>query len=178
MKKNLKIQCKESFINIQFIIIFISTIFSAILYFGFHLDLLLYVFLLGLLFVGAFIIGFFREVKRRNYTDRVRNGVLKYEPYTVDKKTFLEECKNAGLLYSLIRINNIIYEIVAFPPGTVSPNNYSQYECYINDTKIIGLDSFLHYKFDGVHSFLDLDSIEFLEYNHDDPRKFFVDHIL
>ncbi len=31
------------------------------------------------------------------FADKVRGGKLKYESYIVDKKTFLEECKNAGL---------------------------------------------------------------------------------
>ena len=174
MKKNTEIQYKESFVNIQFIIIFIVTILSAILYFVFHLAFSLYVFLIGLWFIVAFIIRFFSEVKRRNYIDKVRGGTLKYEPYIVDKKTFLEECKY-GLGYSLIRINNTIYEIGVDVPSINSTSNY--YECYINETEIIGLDNFLHYKIDGVHSFLDLDSIEFLEYNHEDPRRCFEDHI-
>lgn len=40
------------------------------------------------------------------FADKVSGGKLKYESYIVDKKMFLEECKNAGLLYLLIRINN------------------------------------------------------------------------
>lgn len=87
--------------------------------------------------------GYFRGVKLRNNIDNVKNGNIKYEPYTIDK--------------------------------TVS-NNYDKFICYINETEIIGLDNFLNYKYDGVHCLDELNSIEFLEYNSNDPRLYFEEH--
>ncbi len=174
MKKYIKVQFRESFINVQFFVILIATILCIILDLIFDYRFLFNLTLLGLFFIVLYIIGFFRSIRMRSYVDKVRSGTLKYEPYTIDKQRFIEECRE-GLLYSLVRINNVIYEVEALDDRTNDP---AQFICYINDNEIIGVDNFLNYKFDGVHSFNDLDTIEFLEYNHLDPKKYFVDGIL
>ncbi|MBP5647768.1 hypothetical protein J6X04_00535 [Candidatus Saccharibacteria bacterium] len=109
----------------------------------------------------------------QKHADDVRSGKNKYEPYTIDKKAFVEECKN-GLMYSLIKIDDNVYEIET-QLDKANSTDYDEFVCYINNEEIIGVDAFLNYKFDGVRSFSDLDTIEFLEYNNDEPKKYFVD---
>lgn len=176
MKKNLEKQFKESFINVQFIVIFIGTVLSIIFYFVANLDFLLIFFFLGLFLIVFYVIGFCKCVKMRNHADDIRNGNLKYKPYIIDKESFIFECKN-GLIYSLIRINNVIYEIET-QLDVINSTNYDRFICYVDENEIKGIDNFLNYKFDGVHSFNDLDTIEFLEYNNNDPKRYFVDKII
>jgi ABC-type multidrug transport system fused ATPase/permease subunit len=173
MTSNVKEKFKESFVNVQFAIVLTVTILSIILYFVFNLEFLLYLFLFGLFLIILFVIGFLRNVKMQKHADDVRSGKNRYEPYTIDKETFVEECKN-GLMYSLIRIDDNIYEVEA-QLDRVNSTNYDNFVCYINNEEIVGVDAFLNYKFDGVRSFNDLDAIEFLEYNNNEPKKYFVD---
>ena len=173
MTDNVKEKFKESFISVQFIIIFVVTILSIIFYFVLNLEFLLYLFLFGLLLIILFVIGFVRNVKMQKHADDVRSGKNKYEPYTIDKKAFVEECKN-GLMYSLIKIDDNVYEIET-QLDKANSTDYDEFVCYINNEEITGVDAFLNYKFDGVRSFNDLDTIEFLEYNNDEPKKYFVD---
>lgn len=105
--------------------------------------------------------------------NRIKEGSLKYTPYTIDKTKFIEECKT-GLIYSIVRIDNKIYELEVQPEN----KEYDKYVCYINNKEIVGLDNFLNYKYDGIHCLNDLKHIEFLEYNETDPRKYFIDHII
>ncbi len=176
MDKNIKDQLKESFFNIQFIMIFIITIVFIILYVFLEYSFLLYFIMFGLILVLLYIIGFFRGIKMRKHVALSRSGELKYEPYSIDRNRFIDECK-IGLMYSLIRINGQIYEVET-QLDKINSTNYNDFICYINDNEIKGVDNFLSFKFDGMHSFNDLDYIEFLEYNSSDPKKYFVDNII
>ena len=176
MSKSVKDCVKESFMNGQFIAIAIATVVLFFLYMAFKTDLLLYLFLTGTLFIALYIIGFFNNVSSVKSVENAKEGSLKYEPYIVDKETFIEDCKS-GLMYSLVRINNNIYGIET-QLDKISSINYDKFICYINDEEITGLDNFLNYKFDGTHSFNDLHNIEFLEYNHNDPKEHFENNAI
>lgn len=176
MKHHFKEQVKESFMNFQFLIIVLGTIISLIFGIIFTSEILLYIAAIGILLILLYLIGFCSGLIRRKNVAKVRNGQIKYEPYTIDIKQFIEECQ-FGLFYSIIRINNQIYEVET-QPDKVNSTNYDHFTCYINDQEIIGLDNFLNYKFDGLHSLKELDTIEFLEYNAADPRRYFIDHTI
>ncbi len=173
MKKYVKSQLKESFLNIQFIIIFIVLIISLIISISNKSEFFIYLFLGCTFLVILFIIGFFRRIKMRKNLGEVKNGKLKYEPYTININQFIEECK-MGLMYSLVKINNEIYELET-QPDEVNSKKFDNFICYINEKEIKGVDNFLNYKFDNVHSLKDLKEISFLEYNNADPKKYFVE---
>lgn len=108
--------------------------------------------------------------------DEIKKGKLKYTPYVIDKEKFIRECKS-GLIYSIVRINGEIYELEV-QLDNISSKKYDNFICYLNNIKIIGLDNFLNYKYDGVHTLNELKHIEFLEYNNDNPKKYFDDKIV
>ena len=174
MDNNIKKRIKESFMSVQFIIIAVITIASIVLYFTTDMNYLLYVIICGVGLIILYIIGFFRNIAMDKHALKIKEGNVKYNPYVVDKTTFINECKN-GLMYSIIRVNNNIYEIEVQIDNS---DNYDQFICYINDNEIIGLDNFLNFKLDNNYSLNDLNSIEFLEYNNTDPKKYFVDKII
>lgn len=183
MKENIKKQFKESFLNIRFLIILLTLIGTLWWLFtkgktATNHDLTLASRLLtGMISVVIiYIVGFFRSLKFRNNANNVRKGKIKYEPYTIDKSRFIEECK-MGLIYSIVKIDGKIYELETQINRVKSPN-YDKYICYINETKIIGLDKFLNYKYDGTHCLNELNHIDFLEYNETDPRVYFEEHTL
>ena len=93
--------------------------------------------------------------------------------YGPEINQFIEECK-MGLMYSLVKINNEIYELET-QPDEVNSKKFDNFICYINEKEIKGVDNFLNYKFDNVHSLKDLKEISFLEYNNADPKKYFVE---
>ena len=171
MTSFVKEKFKESFINIQFIAIFLGTIASIILYFFFTSEILLSIFLLGLFLTILFVVGFVKNIKSQKHTDSVRNGERKFESCFVDKNVFVNECRN-GLLRSLIKIGDGVYEVET-QLDDINSTNYDKFVCYFNDQEIVGVDAFLNYKFDGVHSLNDLNVIEFLEYDGGDPKKYF-----
>lgn len=157
--------------NGQFMAIFGFTILNILLYIFLHVNLFLYLFFLDLFLVILYVIGYFHNVMIAKHANDVRNGDIEYSPYIIDKERFIEECRS-GLLYSLVRIDGNIYEIEV-QLDKVNSTNYDEFVCYINDNEIIGVDNFLSYKYDDIHSFNDLEDIEFLEYNHVEPSKYF-----
>ncbi len=136
-------------------------------------DLLLFVIAVVISVVSGIIIN----KKRKKNINSLEQGNLKYPPYIIDKTTFIEECK-MGLVYSTIRINSKIYEIETTPGDNKSIYDYDSFICYINKNEIIGIDNFLNYKLEDNNTLNDLENIEFLECNEDDPKKYFVDRIL
>lgn len=183
MKENIKKQFKESFFNVKFLIILLALIGALLWLFtkgktATEHDITLVSRTLAwiLLVMILYIISFFRSLKLRNNANRVRSGNFKYQPYTIDKAKFIEECK-MGLMYSIVRIDGKIYEIETQIDKINSPK-YDKYICYINETEIIGLDNFLNYKYDGTHCLNELNHIDFLEYNETDPRVYFEEHTL
>ena len=183
MKKNIKEQFKESFLNIRFLIIFLALIGTLLWLFtkgktatDHDLTLGSRIFTGIISIIIVYIIGFFRSLKLRNNADNVRSGKIKYKPYMIDKARFIEECKS-GLIYSIVRIDGKIYELETQINKVKSPN-FDKFICYINETQIIGLDNFLNYKYDGTHCLNELNNIEFLEFNETDPIVYFEDHKL
>ena len=131
-----------------------------------------------LLFCFVISLGVYSELPLlpNGNLDEIKKGKIKYPPYVIDKDRFIEECKS-GLIYSIVRINGEIYELEV-QLDNLSSKKYDRFICYINNTKIIGLDNFLNYKYDGVHIINDLKHIEFLEYNNENPKRYFGDKII
>lgn len=176
MDENVKKQLKKSFGNVQFCVITILTIVSCIGYFMADIEILKDVFVLGVFLIAIFVYGFFKGLKMEKNIENVKNGKLKYEPYILNKEAFVKECEN-GLMYSLIRINNEIYEIET-QLDEVESKNYDKFTCFINENEIQGLENFFNFKFDNGTCLKDMNEIEFLEYNNNDPKEYFVNGVI
>lgn len=179
MKNNKVEKFKESFLNFEFLVIMLIFIASLICLIAFndktyekYGDLIVVFFLGSLFLIILFVIGYFKNIKMDDNLKDIKDGKIKYNPYIIDINRFIEECK-MGLMYSLVRINNEIYEL-EIQLDKVNSNDYDKFTCYINDKEITGIDNFLNYKFDGNNCLMDFKEIEFLEYNKNDPKEYFV----
>lgn len=179
MKNNKVEKFKESFLNFKFLVIMLIFIASLICLIAFNNktyekygDLIVAFFLGSLFLIILFVIGYFKNIKMDDNLKDIKDGKIKYNPYIIDINRFIEECK-MGLMYSLVRINNEIYEL-EIQLDKVNSNDYDKFTCYINDKEITGIDNFLNYKFDGNNCLMNFKEIEFLEYNKNDPKEYFV----
>ena len=114
--------------------------------------------------------------KKTNKLEEIKKGNQKYESYFLNNEDFLKECKT-GLFYSIVRIKGEIYELEV-QLDEVCSEDYDNFICYINDTEIKGLNNFLNYDLGNNTYLKDLNTIEFIEYNNTDPKKYFVDGII
>ena len=169
---------KKNYIELGITII--VTIVSLILYLTvkneYVVDAMRSVFWLSLYISGIYILSTTILLEEKNNIKNVKNGIIKYAPYMVNKNEFIDECKT-GLLHSIVRIDGKIYELEV-QLNEKNVKKYDKFICYINDNEIIGLDKFLNFKYDGVHCLNELDKIEFLEYNENDPREYFINRVL
>lgn len=138
--------------------------------------LIAFLFIISLFIMVLYVISHFRITKMKKNINNLKDGKIKWLPYTIDRATFIEECKT-GLIYSIVRIDGKIYELETQIDNIKSPK-YDKFICYINENEIIGLDNFLNYKYDGIHCLNELSHIEFLEFNETDPRTYFVNHTI
>lgn len=156
------------------------TIVSLILYLTikneYVVDAMRSVFWLSLYISGIYIFSTIILLEEKNNIKNVKNGIIKYAPFMVNKNEFIDECKT-GLLHSIVKIDGKIYELeVQIDEKNVK--KYDKFVCYIDENKIIGLDNFLNFKYDGAHCLNELNKIEFLEYNENDPREYFINRVL
>lgn len=114
--------------------------------------------------------------KKTNKLEEIKKGNQKYESYFLNNEDFIKECKT-GLFYSIVRIKGEIYELEV-QLDEVCSEDYDNFICYINDTEIKGLNNFLNYDLGNNTYLKDLTTIEFIEYNNTDPKKYFVDGII
>lgn len=115
-------------------------------------------------------------LKEEEKMKSIKEGTRKYQIFYLSLEKFIQECQT-GLLHSVVKIDGNIYELEV-QLDKANSKQYQNFICYINDIKIKGLNNFLNYKFDKQCCLNNLEKIEFLEYNGQDPRIYFEEKII
>ena len=164
-----KKQLKDTFGSKQFLVFLIYPLFWIIISLFWKNKILNNILYLDLFFIFLTILGYFHDYTRLKKDYLLKSGKLKlkWQPYLMPRKVFLEECES-GFFYSYIEVNGKIHNI------EVQIDKVKKAEtklAFIDDNGFDNLDDFFNFQIDGTTCLNDLEFIPVLECLNQDPHK-------